>query len=318
MTTTATAIALLALVFGGGAPLDDESAWNALNEAIQSHQYPPNGRLQRQPRPDYEAQLNALNALLPRTKGTSAEAHVHFNRANTLYFLGRFDEAREGFLALQKAFPKHGLCRLPAGLPGREAETLAGAGLADCESEIEIRKSYTVKELPTAVLDTSVTATFHTRLGDFSMQFYPNVAPKTVANFLKLIRSGHYNDTYFHLVRTMREVIGGCPNTKRERGLERSDDGTGGPGYMLDIEPSSALHISGAVAMRALPGTGKTNGSQFVICLTELPQYNNQQHVFGRIVDGLPVVRAISQQVADDRLNPYDRIWISSVELTKN
>jgi peptidyl-prolyl cis-trans isomerase B (cyclophilin B) len=318
MTISATAIALLALVLGGGARLDEDAAWTALNEALQSHSFAANGRLQREPRPDYAKQLAKLEALMPRCVGTSAEPHAHFNRANTLYFLDRFDEALSGLEALKAKFPKHGLCTVNAFLPDQEGLSMVDAAIADCRAEIEIRKTYEVKELPAAVLDPKNSVIFHTRLGDFTMQFYPNVAPKTVANFLKLAREGFYNDTYFHSVRGLREVVGGCPNTKRSRGIDRNDDGEGSPGYFLDLEPSSALHAAGAVAMRAMTGTGKTSGSQFMICLTELPQYNNQQHVFGQITEGLDVVRLISQQVADDDGNPYDRVWITAVEVRQN
>ncbi|MEZ6197916.1 MAG: peptidylprolyl isomerase [Planctomycetota bacterium] len=310
---------LLTLVAAGGLRQDETAGWRALAAAVQKHDYPAAGPLERQPLPDFDRQLAALDAAMAAAKGTSAEPHVRFNRAATLFELGRYEDALAGFRSIKKDFPQHGLCTFrDANAMGDLDLSFVDTGIRDCEAEIEFRKSYEVKSLPHAELDPSVSVVFHTRLGDFEMQFYKNVAPKTVANFLKLVREGFYADTYFHRVKGLREIWGGCPNTRRERGVDRTDDGLGGPGYELDLEPSDAFHVAGAVAMRESGTLGKVNGSQFMICLTDIPDYNNRQHVFGRIVAGLQNARAISQQIADDNDNPYDRVWITGIEIREN
>ena len=70
--------------------------------------------------------------------------------------------------------------------------------------------------------------------------------------------------------------------------------------------------------MKAM-GDGKTcHGSQFTICVNAQPNLNNVQAVFARVVDGMDVVRRISQARADDDDNPYDEIRIRSVEWIEN
>ena len=78
--------------------------------------------------------------------------------------------------------------------------------------------------LPDVVKVTMVTAR-----GDIELELYPKVAPKTVANFVKLAESGFYDGTKFHRVIDDFMIQGGDP-------LSKTDDsrvGTGGPGYQF-------------------------------------------------------------------------------------
>ncbi len=75
-----------------------------------------------------------------------------------------------------------------------------------------------------------------TNLGDIEIEVYPEVAPKIVANFIKLSEEGFYNDTYFHRVIPEFMIQGGDPNTKDGN---RATDGQGGPDYRLNDEISA-------------------------------------------------------------------------------
>jgi cyclophilin family peptidyl-prolyl cis-trans isomerase len=72
-----------------------------------------------------------------------------------------------------------------------------------------------------------------TNLGDISLELYPDLAPKTVANFIKLANENFYDNTYFHRVIPDFMIQGGDPNTKDST---RANDGAGGPGYTFEDE----------------------------------------------------------------------------------
>src|SRR5271170_6435716 len=75
--------------------------------------------------------------------------------------------------------------------------------------------------------------------GKIEIEFFPEAAPKTVENFIKLSNKGFYNGLTFHRVEPGFVVQGGDPN----------GNGTGGPGYTIDAEFNDHLHERGAVAM---------------------------------------------------------------------
>src|ERR1700755_3617952 len=80
---------------------------------------------------------------------------------------------------------------------------------------------------------TNEVAVIQTTAGEMVVQFWPDVAPKTVENFKKLSRDGFYDGTAFHRIIKGFMVQGGCPNTKAgETGMP----GTGGPGYKIKAE----------------------------------------------------------------------------------
>ncbi len=78
-----------------------------------------------------------------------------------------------------------------------------------------------------------VKAVIQTSYGDIELELWPEMAPKTVDNFVKLGSSGFYDKTYFHRVIPDFMIQGGDPNTKDN---DRSNDGQGGPGYRFEDE----------------------------------------------------------------------------------
>ena len=77
---------------------------------------------------------------------------------------------------------------------------------------------------------------FETNQGTFELELYPEVAPKLVANFVKLANDGFFDGTYFHRVIPDFMIQGGDPNTKDGN---RANDGSGGPDYRLNDEISA-------------------------------------------------------------------------------
>ena len=130
-------------------------------------------------------------------------------------------------------------------------------------------------------------AEIHTAKGVMKIEFYDNDAPNTVANFVKLAKSGFYDGVTFHRVLPDFVIQGGDP----------TGTGAGGPGYKIKCELTgeNQYHDRGVLSM-AHAGRD-TGGSQFFICHSR----NNTAHLdrnhtcFGKVVDGLEVSDAIRQ-----------------------
>ncbi len=138
-------------------------------------------------------------------------------------------------------------------------------------------------------------ATLTTPRGDIHITLFEKTAPNTVANFVKLAKSGFYDGLAFHRVIAGFVIQGGCPNTKEGA---TGAPGTGGPGYKIKCEVGPAnpeIHTPGTLSMaHAGPNTG---GSQFFVTHKSTPHLDGLHTVFGRI-DGpkdLEIVLKIQQ-----------------------
>lgn len=130
-------------------------------------------------------------------------------------------------------------------------------------------------------------AEMRTDKGTMTIEFFEQDAPKTVENFVKLSKSGYYDNTTFHRVIPNFMVQGGDP----------TGTGAGGPGYSIPCELTgeNQYHDRGVLSM-AHRGRN-TGGSQFFICHNrQNTQHLDRNHtVFGKVVDGLDVIDQIRQ-----------------------
>jgi peptidyl-prolyl cis-trans isomerase B (cyclophilin B) len=144
----------------------------------------------------------------------------------------------------------------------------------------------------------------------FAIGFYDGDAPRTSANFKKLVQDGFYKKTTIHRVFPNYLVQGGDPLSKNK---DRSAVGTGGPGYTLPAE-IRRKHFRGTVAMGRLPNNlnpnRQSNGSQFYVCLAPMPAQDGQDTVFGEVAGGLASLDEISHLPADSNANPVDRVEV--------
>ena len=129
-------------------------------------------------------------------------------------------------------------------------------------------------------------ATIATDRGPIVMDLDPQLAPKTVNNFVALARRGYYDGLTFHRVVPEFVIQGGDPD----------GTGSGGPGYRFDDEPVVAEYTLGAVAMaNAGPNT---NGSQFFVCIDDCTRkLSKDYNLFGYVTEGIDVAQSI--QVGD-------------------
>ena len=158
-----------------------------------------------------------------------------------------------------------------------------------------------------------MSATLHTSLGDITVEFYPQKAPNTVANFIKLAESGFYDATKFHRVIKGFMDQGGDPLSKDDSQVVRW--GTGGPGYQFNDEIASPNgNIAGALAM-ANSGPN-TQGSQFFInAVDNRNNLGNNYTVFGQVTAGMDVVTAINNVATGSGDRPLTPVVLKSVTL---
>jgi len=153
-------------------------------------------------------------------------------------------------------------------------------------------------------------ATIHTNKGEFAIEFFDKEVPNTVANFVKLAKTGFYDGVKFHRVIKGFMIQGGDPLTKDDG--QKSRWGTGGPGYTFEDElgPENS-NIIGTISMaNAGPDT---NGSQFFINTNDNTFLNTKHTVFGRVSAGMDTITAIENSPVDASDKPIDPAVIESI-----
>ena len=153
-----------------------------------------------------------------------------------------------------------------------------------------------------------------TRFGNITIQFYTDVAPRHVDNFLNLAKIGFYNGTTFHRVIPGFIIQGGDPLSKE---ADRTLHGTGGPGFGLTPEPSDQPHRRGTVSMAKMPRNEdrtrdvNDNGSQFFICVEDASSLDRTYTAFGKVRKGMDVVDQIVAVERDPQDNPLDPVTVT-------
>lgn len=176
-----------------------------------------------------------------------------------------------------------------------------------------------------------VTATLQTTHGDIEIELYADRVPTTVENFLNLARQdpaanddpapetttwedpetgetrgdGLYEDTPIHRVIDGFMIQMGDP----------TGTGRGGPGYAFEDEFHDELRHDGAGVVSMANSGPNTNGSQFFITLDAQPHLDGDHAVFGRVVDGMDVVREIGSVETGPRDDPLEDVRLEHVEI---
>ena len=116
------------------------------------------------------------------------------------------------------------------------------------------------------------------------IELFPNDAPNTVHEFLKLVESGFYDGVVFHRIIPGFMIQTGDPTTK-DIESDRMLWGTGGPGYQINEEFNTIQHDRGVVSMAR--GDHKDSaGSQFFIVHRDANFLDGEYTVFGKVVPG--------------------------------
>lgn len=144
------------------------------------------------------------------------------------------------------------------------------------------------------------------------LELNEEAAPKTVANFKKLVSSGFYNGLTFHRIIPGFMIQGGCPE----------GTGTGGPGWQIEGEfaangwKNPLKHTRGVISMaRAMDPNSA--GSQFFIMHADAPHLDGQYAAFGRVTRGIEVVDEIAAAPTDYSDRPRTPVVMKTVELVE-
>lgn len=156
-------------------------------------------------------------------------------------------------------------------MPGSAGWALAGEGERESTEEV-------------AFVETS--------LGNLTIAFWPEVAPRTVENFKKLARSGFYDGTAFHRIIAGFMAQGGDPLTKDP--TKEALWGTGGPGWRVPAEFNERKHTRGVISM-ARSEDPDSAGSQFFLMFAPAPHLDGSYTAFGRVIEGDEVLSALER-----------------------
>ena len=135
-------------------------------------------------------------------------------------------------------------------------------------------------------------AVISTDLGRIVIRFFPDSAPKHVANFKELARARFYDGTTFHRVVRGFVIQGGDPLSKDE---DPGNDGTGDGPRRLPAEFNPRPHVRGALSM-ARSADPNSASCQFFIVLKDAPNLNGQYSLFGEVIEGMDAVDRIAAQ----------------------
>lgn len=140
-------------------------------------------------------------------------------------------------------------------------------------------------------------------------------APGTAENFRSLVARRYYNGMRFHRIFAHQLVQTGDPKSRHG---EVGRSGTGGPGYTLPAEIRLKMS-KGTVATARLPDeinpARLSNGSQFFVCIEAMPQLDGKYTGFGRVIEGLEVLDAVSGSPGNSNDFPAEKIVIRSIRM---
>ncbi len=171
--------------------------------------------------------------------------------------------------------------------------------------------------LPTLRAATDEVAVIETSKGKIVVEFWPDVAPKTVANFKKLAASGFFDGTAFHRIIAGFMAQGGDPLTKDL--AQEARWGTGDPGYKIDAEFNDRKHERGVLSM-ARSQDPNSAGSQFFLMFGPAPFLDGKYTGFGKMISGDDTLAKIEKtpvttSPSGEPSKPTERVEIKSVKI---
>lgn len=165
---------------------------------------------------------------------------------------------------------------------GYQASVLQAKDLSMVNNKQKMEKKMSDSNVITIELETGIV----------TIELYPDVAPKTVESFKKLISKGFYDGLTFHRVIPGFMAQGGDPE----------GTGMGGPGFSLKAEFNDKKHVRGTLAM-ARSSDPDSAGSQFYICYGPQPHLDGQYTIFGQVTDGMELIDDVSNGTVMKKLS---------------
>lgn len=216
---------------------------------------------------------------------------------------------------------------------------LAACGTEDAQQQTTEEENSSTAEtamdfpqLTDEVAENEALVEMNTSMGTIQIKLFPELAPKTVENFLTHAKDGYYDGVIFHRVIKDFMIQGGDPE-----GTGRGGESIYGEGFEDEIS-DRLYNFRGALSMaNAGPGT---NGSQFfIVQLPELPEegmppadypeivkeeyaanggtpwLDGKHTVFGQVIDGMDIIDAMAEVEVGAENRPIEDITIESIDI---
>ncbi|MEO6036519.1 MAG: peptidylprolyl isomerase [Verrucomicrobiota bacterium] len=169
-----------------------------------------------------------------------------------------------------------------------------------------------IEEKKVSANETNEVAIIKTTEGEMVVEFWPEVAPKTVENFKTLAKKGFYDGTAFHRVIKGFMIQGGDPYTKDAAKEEMW--GNGDPGYKIKAEFNDRPHVRGVLSM-ARSNDPDSAGSQFFICHGSPSFLDHKYTTFGKLIKGDDVLEKIATTATHPPDRPDKRVGVESIKI---
>jgi peptidyl-prolyl cis-trans isomerase B (cyclophilin B) len=292
---------------GHAAVVEDRAQWQGLYTALGGT---AQGTMPSVQDLDPEALQRAATDLGGKPAADWARLLAAFGHAEK----GAFDDASEVALQLKNSGDKLLTSfTLPIGKDGKEVslaehlnEAIKATEAFRTQNERLFSNEAPPADAPVAIIETA--------LGNIEVALYPNLAPKHVENFIKLANEGFYNGTRFHRVVKDFMIQGGDPNTKE--GAPETW-GQGGPGYKVEREVNSLVHFPMVLAAAKMGQDVESSGSQFYIMTGTRHELDGKHVVYGKVIGGESVVRAIESGAPDPTSSerPLDPVVVTTIRM---
>jgi cyclophilin family peptidyl-prolyl cis-trans isomerase len=167
-----------------------------------------------------------------------------------------------------------------------------------------------VKDLMNVGEDEMLVAVIKTNMGVMELQLYPHKTPKTVENFVGLALEHYYDGVTFHRVIDNFMIQGGDP----------TGTGMGGESFWGGKFPDEIrqdLRFTGPGILAMANAGPNTNGSQFFITLVPTPWLNGHHTIFGQLIKGMDVLKAIGKVKTGAHDKPLNDVVMESVTIKK-
>lgn len=142
-----------------------------------------------------------------------------------------------------------------------------------------------------------------TNLGEITLELYDDHAPRTCKNFRELAKRGYYRNVLWHRIIPDMMCQSGDPT-----GSGRGGTSIYGPYFDDEIHPE--LRFVGAGILAMANAGPNTNSSQFFITLAPTPYLDGKNTIFGRVSNGLSVVRRLGSVATDSQDRPKEDVKI--------
>jgi cyclophilin family peptidyl-prolyl cis-trans isomerase len=256
----------------------------------------------------------ALQTFEAEVRGKDAGPWALYIAATSAVQAQKYDVAKSALEQLRQNYPNHVLLQDRVTVTESEGALSAVDRL---ERRITAQQAW-VAAHPTLFQNPELAADaprvrLRTDRGDIVVGLDAARAPKHVEHFLRLVREGKYAGTKFHSVVAGQMIQGGDPNTIAG---EVATWGQGGLDSKVEKEENTLKHFAGVLSAPLQPGDASSTGSQFVITTADVHQLDGQNVVFGKVLEGMELVRQIeTSAVVAGTTRPEDPITIQSAEV---